>query len=167
MALPEARGVAVDISDAALAIARENAERLGVAARISFHRGDFAVDPAGPFDVVASNPPYIRSDAIEDLEPEVRMYDPRIALDGGADGLDAYRAILARAPELLAPRSLLAFEVGHDQSAPVSALCVAAGLDNIRVCPDLAGIARVVTAQAEGADGDAAKKSLGKVRVSG
>ena len=167
VALPEARGVGVDISVAALDIARENAEKLGVAARISFHRSDFAGGPVGPFDVGVSNPPYIRSDAIEDLEPEVRMYDPRIALDGGADGLDAYRAILARAPELLAPRGLLAFEVGHDQSEAVSALCVAAGLDNIRVRPDLGGIARVVTAQAEGADGHAAKKSLGKVRVSG
>ena len=147
VALPGARGVAVDISDAALDVARENADRLGVASRISFHRGDFGTGLAGLFDVVVSNPPYIRSDAIEDLEPEVRMYDPRVALDGGADGLDAYRAILSRVPELLAPRGLLAFEVGHDQSEPVSALCLAAGLNHIAIRPDLAGIARVVTAQ--------------------
>ena len=145
VALPEAHGVGVEISEAALDVARENAERLGVATRVSFHRGDFAGGPAGPFDVVVSNPPYIRRDAIDLLEPEVRIHDPRIALDGGADGLDAYRAILARLPDLLAPYGIVALEVGHDQSEDVSALCAAAGLNHIGVQSDLSGIARVVT----------------------
>ena len=168
--LPDARGVATDISEAALATARRNAERLGVAAQISFHAVDFAKGPDGPFDVVVSNPPYIPSGAIESLAAEVKDYDPHAALDGGPDGLGAYRAILARADTLVAKGGLMALEVGYDQSESVAALCRANGLGDVTIRHDLAGIGRVVVAHAAGTQTDkrkAAKKALGKVWISG
>lgn len=143
--LPWARGAAVDISQAALEIARNNAERLGVLTRISFHHADFGNAPDGPFDVVVSNPPYVRSGAIAGLQPEVREHDPRVALDGGPDGLGAYRSILARAPSILKEDGLLALEVGHDQGAAVAALCRAVGFGGVAVSPDLAGTDRMVS----------------------
>jgi len=143
--LPAARGVATDISAPALETARRNAERLGVAERISFHREDFGLGPKGPFDVVVSNPPYIAADRIPGLAPAVR-HDPPLALDGGPDGLAAYRMILARSTELLSAGGLLAFEVGHDQGEAVASLCRAAGLRDLRIATDLAGIGRVVLA---------------------
>jgi release factor glutamine methyltransferase len=144
--LPEARGLATDISAEALSIARLNAERHGVGRRIGFECVSFAQGPTGSFDVVVANPPYIRSGAIDGLEREVRDYDPRAALDGGVDGLAAYRAILARIDSLLCGGGLLAFEVGYDQSEAVAALCHDAGLSEVHVHADLAGIGRVVTA---------------------
>ena len=96
--------------------------------------------------MVVANPPYIESDAIDGLEPEVRDYDPRAALDGGPDGLAAYRAILERIESLLGAGGLLAFEVGSDQGEAVAALCHEAGLSEICVHPDLAARGRVVTA---------------------
>jgi release factor glutamine methyltransferase len=144
--LPEAHGVAVDLSEEALAIARLNAGRLGVDRRIGFEWCDFAQGPDGRFYVVVANPPYVRSDAIDELEREVRDYDPRVALDGGTDGLAAYRASLARADSLLCEGGLLGFEVGDDQGEAVAALCREAGLSDVRVHLDLAGSGRVVTA---------------------
>jgi release factor glutamine methyltransferase len=146
--LPGAHGVALDISEGALDIARRNAEALGVAGRLSFCHGDFARQPEGRFDLVVSNPPYIRSSVIAGLEREVRDYDPMAALDGGADGLDAYRSILARIPGMLNRGGLLALEVGHDQSEAVAALCRGNMLNQVAVDFDLAGIPRVVTAWA-------------------
>ena len=146
--LPEARGTATDISAEALEIARRNAERLGLAARISFYEGDFAEGPGGPFDVVVSNPPYIQSAAIEALAPDVRDYDPPAALDGGEDGLACYRAILARSDALVGGDGFLALEVGHDQGETVAAMCRAQGFRAVAIRPDLAGIGRVVIARA-------------------
>ena len=109
-------------------MARSNAERLGVLPRLSLQKASFAEGPDGPFDIVVANPPYIRSDAIAGLQREVRDHDPRAALDGGPDGLAAYRAILARAGKLIGKGGILAFEVGHDQAESVAALCREAGL---------------------------------------
>jgi release factor glutamine methyltransferase len=144
--LPEAQGTAVDLSEEALAVARRNAERHGVAGRVRFEQGDFASGPDGRFDIMVSNPPYIRTDAIARLEPEVREYEPLLALDGGADGLQAYRVILARVPEVLAKEGFVVLETGHDQGAAVADLCRAAGLAGGTVVPDLAGTGRVVVA---------------------
>lgn len=167
--LPRAHGTGSDISAAALAVARKNAERLGVAARISFYEGDFGEGPDGRFDVVVSNPPYIRTQEIAALAPEVRDHDPRAALDGGSDGLDAYRTILARAPLILKQGGVLAFEVGFDQAQAVAALCRSAGLRDPAIRRDLAGRDRVVVAALEtpGAAGGLSKKALGKVAITG
>ncbi len=167
--LPEARGIGSDLSENALGAARQNADRLGVAGRIRFEQADFATAPDGPFDVVVSNPPYVPSAAIFGLDREVRDHDPRPALDGGPDGLAAYRTILARADRLLAEGGLLAFEVGHDQSDAVVALCAAAGFSGVAVHKDLAGIGRVVAASwsVSAIRRRAAKISLGKLGVSG
>ena len=163
--LPKAHAVATDVSEEALSMARFNAERLGIRSRLSLRKVGFAEGPDGPFDIVVANPPYIRSDAIGALEREVRDYDPRAALDGGADGLAAYRAILARAGNLMGKGSLLAFEVGHDQAEAVAALCRKAGLGKIGIGKDIAGISRVVMARADvsGTIREAPKKALGEV----
>jgi release factor glutamine methyltransferase len=145
--LPEAAGVGTDSDPAALATARANAGRLGFAARAAFVAGDFGAALVGGFDLVVTNPPYVSSDEIATLAPEVRDFDPRGALDGGPDGLSAYRAITADAPRLLAPGALLVMEVGAGQSDAVSALAAAAGFGSIAVTPDLAGIPRVVSAR--------------------
>lgn len=148
--LPHANGVATDRSAAALRTARANAERLGLAARCCFVECNFADALAGRFDLVLSNPPYIARGAIAGLEREVREYDPQLALDGGADGLDAYRAIIAEAPALLAAGGRLILELGIGQDAPVRALATAHGLRVVAVRPDLAGIPRaLVVRQAE------------------
>lgn len=167
--LPDATGVAVDISSAALAVARANAERLGVLGRISFQEGDFGDVPDERFDVVVSNPPYVQSAVIDGLAAEVRDFDPRLSLDGGPDGLAAYRAILGRAPFILKQGGLLGLEVGHDQGSAVSALCRDAGLRNVAVERDLSGVGRVVLgiwASSERTHGHA-KKALGKVDITG
>ncbi len=126
--LPAATGIGTDISESALATARLNARRLGLADRTSFLQCDYAAALTGPFDLIVSNPPYIRSTEIAELDRDVRDYDPRLALDGGADGLDAYRAITPQAASLLTPQGVLVFEVGDGQSADVSALIRQAGL---------------------------------------
>ena len=151
--LPHANGVATDRSAAALRTARANAERLGLAPRCRFVECNFADALAGRFDLVLSNPPYIARGAIAGLEREVREYDPQLALDGGADGLDAYRAIIAEAPALLAAGGRLILELGIGQDAPVRALATAHGLRVVAVRPDLAGIPRaLVVRQAENGD---------------
>jgi release factor glutamine methyltransferase len=172
--LPDASGVAVDISPAALGMARANAERLGVLSRMSLREGDFGADgfengPEGPFDVVVSNPPYIRTAAIDGLAPEVRDYDPRLALDGGPDGLSAYRAILRSAPFILKQGGLLAFEVGNDQGGDVGSLCREAGLRNVAVQRDLSGADRVVAGTWGSSETarELSKKALGEVEITG
>jgi len=143
--LPDAMGVGTDISTAALRTARANARNLGLARRAAFVACDYASALSGAFDLIVSNPPYIRSGEINDLASEVRDHDPLGALDGGSDGLDAYRALIPQAVRLLAPGGGLALEVGHDQGADVEQLMAAAGLA-LRGPPrtDLAGIPRAV-----------------------
>jgi release factor glutamine methyltransferase len=144
--LPRACGVGTDISKAALHTARNNARQLGLLPRTAFVACDYGAALAGPFDLIVSNPPYIRSDDIAMLESEVRDHDPHRALDGGADGLRAYRAIVPDATRLLAPGGALLLEVGHGQSAEVVRLMTGAGL--LPAGPpkaDLAGIDRAVT----------------------
>jgi release factor glutamine methyltransferase len=144
--LPEAFGVGTDISVQALRTARDNARQLGFAARAAFLACDFAAALSGPFDLIVSNPPYIRSAHIASLDPEVRDHDPHRALDGGFDGLGAYRLIAPQAARLLAPDGALVVEVGHDQSGDVQAVLTAAGLAPARPPKsDLAGIRRAVT----------------------
>jgi release factor glutamine methyltransferase len=143
--LPSAFGVGTDISEAALQTARDNARQLGLASRAAFVACDYAAALSGRFDLVVSNPPYIRSADIASLGVEVREHDPRRALDGGTDGLDAYRLIAPEAARLLKPGGALVMEVGHDQSYEVEGLISAAGLmpaDAPKT--DLAGIRRAV-----------------------
>ncbi len=141
---PNATGVGVDVSPHALAIANANADALGLLSRVELLRGDWAEGLDGGFDLVVSNPPYIASAEIETLAPEVAKHEPRLALDGGADGLAAYRTIIESLPRLLKPGGVFALEVGHDQAVAVSALANAAGLSTREPKRDLAGIPRVV-----------------------
>jgi release factor glutamine methyltransferase len=143
--MPDAYGIGTDISVAALRTAHANATALGLADRAGFIACDYAAALAGPFDLIVSNPPYIRSVEIADLAPEVRDHDPPRALDGGPDGLDAYRALIPKATPLLARHGALIVEVGHDQSGLVEGLMTAAGLMLERPAKaDLAGIRRAV-----------------------
>jgi len=140
--LPQARGIGVDISDSAVATASANAAALGLSARAEFRVGDWARDISAQCDVVVSNPPYIESMAIAGLAPEVARFDPLAALDGGADGLEAYRALLPQAAERLKPGGLLALEIGAGQTGAVQALARQAHLQPLEVARDLAGIER-------------------------
>jgi release factor glutamine methyltransferase len=143
--LPDAYGLGTDISVAALRTAKSNAARLGFAARADFVACDYAAALSGPFDLIVSNPPYVRSAEIMDLATEVRDHDPHRALDGGKDGLDAYRALVPEAARLLAFQGALIVEVGHDQSGELEGLMAAAGLTLERPPKaDLAGIRRAV-----------------------
>jgi release factor glutamine methyltransferase len=132
----------VDIRAEAIEVARRNATALGLAERARFLRDDWARAVAEPFDIVISNPPYIESDAIARLATEVAIHDPRAALDGGADGLDAYRALLPQAERLLKPGGLLALEIGQGQGGAIRGLARAAGLRESGSASDLAGIER-------------------------
>jgi release factor glutamine methyltransferase len=144
--LPNAVGIGTDISMAALEVARANAERNDLAARCTFVACDIAAGLQGPFDLIVSNPPYVVRGDIASLTPEVRDYDPARALDGGADGLDAYRAIAAQAHRLLAPGGRLIVELGAGQQAAVRALFTKAGLTIAAARDDLAGIPRALSA---------------------
>lgn len=146
---PDAEGVGIDASDDALAVARDNAQALGMASRTRFVRADWRHadwmrDVSGPFEVVVSNPPYIPAADITGLDRDVREYEPHLALDGGVDGLDAYRAILAGVDRLVAENGLLAFEVGLGQADEVAELMTRAGLEVLEQRRDLGGIARAV-----------------------
>jgi len=146
--LPDATGIGTDISAEALRTAADNAARLGFSGRVDFVRCDYASALSGPFDLIVSNPPYIRSADIAGLGPEVRDHDPHAALDGGADGLDAYRALIAQAAGLLAPGAVLVVEAGQGQASQIEALMTGAGF----ALPgppkaDLAGIRRAVGAR--------------------
>jgi release factor glutamine methyltransferase len=143
--LPNAGGVGTDASARALAVARDNARRLGLT-RASFVACNMAAALRGPFDLIVSNPPYIASADIATLSREVRDFDPHLALDGGPDGLDAYRAIAATAPALLAPGGTLVVELGIGQMEPVAALFAAAGLALSPPRPDLNGVPRALVA---------------------
>jgi release factor glutamine methyltransferase len=147
-ALPNAFGVAVEISPAAAALAGVNLAALGFAERSSVVASRWDEALAGRFDLVVSNPPYIASLEIDRLAPEVRHYDPRIALDGGPDGLDAYRALGAALRRRVAPGGAFFLEIGADQAEPVLAILAAAGLGGLTVTRDLAGLTRVIAGQA-------------------
>ena len=143
--LPSASGFGTDISVAALRTASGNAARLGFASRAAFVACDYAAALSGTFDLIVSNPPYIRSAEIAGLATAVRDHDPHRALDGGMDGLDAYRVLVPQAARLLARDGVLAVEVGHDQGGDVEGIMTGAGLMPERPPKaDLAGIRRAV-----------------------
>ncbi|HEX6858608.1 MAG TPA: peptide chain release factor N(5)-glutamine methyltransferase [Caulobacteraceae bacterium] len=143
---PAARGLGVDISDEALAVARENAANLDLNTRCALLRGDWTAGLADQnFDLVVANPPYIPSADIETLDPEVRDHEPRLALDGGPDGLDAYRFLAPEILRVLKPGGVFAVEIGYDQSAPVEQLFRDAGALDIRTVKDLGDRHRCVT----------------------
>jgi len=164
--LPNAEVTAIDISPEALALAKENAERLGLSDRITFVQGDLlnvdAVasprskkgkrdgDVASTFfqnaslDIVVSNPPYIFSNVWKNLEPCVRDYEPQLALDGGADGMDLIRPLVEQAARVLKPGGELFIEIGYDQGEAVFQCLENAGFQNVRITKDLAGLDRIV-----------------------
>lgn len=155
---PAARGVGTDISFEALAVAKENAASLDLDGRATFLRTEWAAgfgDHA--FDLVVSNPPYIPSGDIDALDPEVRDHDPRLALDGGPDGLEPYRLLAPEIMRILKPGGIFAVEIGWDQGPAVQALFQAAGFTDVKVVKDLGDRNRVVT---NGPDPRAAPVSL-------
>jgi release factor glutamine methyltransferase len=150
--LPQARGLGIDISAAAAAVARENAARLGLAARAGFAVGDFTASlGSGGVDLLVSNPPYVETVAIDSLPDEVRAHEPRAALDGGVDGRDFYRRLADDAGRVLAAGGLLAVEIGAGQADAVTALLAAGGLalQGGAKC-DLAGIPRALVMRRQG-----------------
>lgn len=143
---PAARGLGTDVSSEALAVARENAANLDLDGRAALLRtswGDGLGD--GGFDLVVSNPPYIATAVIETLEPEVRDHEPRLALDGGPDGLDAYRSLAPEVMRLLKPGGMFAVEIGHDQAGAVPPMFTDAGATGVQVVRDLSDRDRVIT----------------------
>jgi release factor glutamine methyltransferase len=142
--LPNAFAVGTDRSVAALAVARDNARRLGLAARAAFVAGDFAAALGGEFDLVVANPPYVASGELAQLAPEVRDHDPRLALDGGPDGLRAYRALAADAPRLIGAHGHMVIELGAGQAAAVAKLFDKRRPVVVTAVPDLAGTPRAL-----------------------
>ena len=135
-------GTGVDISEEALKVAIENAKAIGVAAE--FLQSDLFAEVQGEYDVIVSNPPYIRTAVIEELKEEVKFHDPFLALDGKEDGLYFYRKIVEESPKYLKDSGKLYFEIGHDQGEAVKQLLETAGFTNVTVKKDLAGLDRVV-----------------------
>lgn len=147
--LPAATGVGLDCDQAAVVAARQNAHNLGLVARVEFRGSDWFEalgEDGGRFDAIISNPPYIRSDAIAGLPPEVAKFEPPAALDGGADGLQAYRAIVAGAAGFLAVDGVLLLELGLGQEKAVAEILGEGGFAIGEIYPDLAGIPRVIGA---------------------
>ena len=151
----QARGVGLEASTEALAVAQENATALGVADRARLIAGDWRQPGwvealletlGGPFDLMVSNPPYIASAAVPTLMPEVSSFEPQLALDGGTDGFDAYHTIIAASPRLITAGGFVAVEVGEGQASEIARLFVSAGLAPRTPWKDLGGIDRVVTA---------------------
>lgn len=149
--MPMARGLGVDLSPAALAVAEGNARALGLEDRAKFLDSDWFDKVPGAFDLIVSNPPYIAAGEMPDLAPEVRDWEPHLALTPGGDGLDAYRTIARGAGARLMPGGRLLVEIGPTQGAAVAALFNAAGLGEVRVLPDMDGRDRVVAAVKPGA----------------
>ncbi|MBE5846625.1 MAG: peptide chain release factor N(5)-glutamine methyltransferase [Lachnospiraceae bacterium] len=144
------KGIGIDLSDEALSVARKNAEALELSGQASFFQGDLfaALVSAGreeKFELLVSNPPYIRSDVIETLMPEVKDHEPRMALDGDADGLIFYRRICREALPYLCGGARIVFEIGYDQAADVSGIMEEAGYRGIETIKDYAGNDRIVT----------------------
>lgn len=147
-ARPATTGLGVDISAAALAVAGENAVRLGLTGRAELALSDWFAQVQGRFDLIVANPPYIAASEMPDLAPELRDWEPPVALTDGADGLGAYRAIAAGAGAHLAPEGRMMVEIGPAQGAAVAALFTQAGLENVTIHPDLDGRDRVVCGEA-------------------
>lgn len=143
---PKARAVAVDASPAALAWAKRNVEKHGLQQRCALREGQWTDGLTGAFDVIFSNPPYIDTPTVGTLEADVRAFEPHTALDGGTDGLDAYRALAPRIASHLKQTGRTFVELGAGQADSVRGIFVAAGLETIRVVPDLSGIARCLVA---------------------
>jgi release factor glutamine methyltransferase len=142
---PAAKGLGIDISEEALAVARDNAASLGLANRVALLRSDWTTGLDGDaFDLVVANPPYIASEVIETLEPEVRDHEPRVALEGGADGLDHYRILAPEILRVLKPGGRFAVEIGYDQKTAVEGLFREAGAAGVTTIRDLADRDRVV-----------------------
>lgn len=137
--IPEATAIAVDVSERALEAARDNAHNLGLADRFTTRRSDWFSDVTGRYDLIISNPPYINSRDIEGLAVEVRDHDPLLALDGGADGLDVYGILSARALPFLSQDGHVIVEIGHSQRDAVKTLFEAGGLRCVEVMTDLGG----------------------------
>lgn len=143
---PGAKGLGTDISEEAIAVARDNAASLGLADRAAFLRTGWADGLAdASFDLVTSNPPYIRSEEIAQLDPEVHQHDPHLALDGGVDGLDAYRVLVPETLRVLRPLGVFVVETGWDQAEQVKALFAEAGFERVSIIQDLGARDRVVT----------------------
>lgn len=139
-------GVGTDLSEGAIAVAKENALKLGLSERCDWKAGDLfeAVAPGEKFDIIVSNPPYIRSETIGELAPEVRIHEPRIALDGGDDGLYFYKRIIPEAADYLRTGGMLFLEIGYDQAEQVGALMKDAGYYEVRTIKDYGGNDRIV-----------------------
>ena len=140
--LPNAQGTGVDLSEGALAMARRNAAALGLGGRARFARGNWGDGLSGEWDVILVNPPYIPSTALRTLMPEVARYDPRLALEGGPDGLEAFRALAPEIARLLAPTGIAAVEVGAGQAHAVAPIMAGAGLVLRALRHDLSGVDR-------------------------
>jgi release factor glutamine methyltransferase len=140
-------GVGVDLSPCTTAAARRNAQLLGLSERTSFFVGDWGSALVGRFDVIVANPPYIATAALAELPPEVGAYDPSLALDGGEDGLCAYRGIAARISDLMAASAVVALEVGAGQASAVAAILSCHGLSIEAIERDLAGHQRCLVAR--------------------
>ena len=149
--MPMARGLGTDISEAALQVAVGNTRDLGLEAQARFRKSDWFANVTGAYDLIVSNPPYIAADEMPALAPEVRDWEPLQALTPGGDGLDAYRAIARGAGARLMPGGRILVEIGPTQGPAVAALFATAGLEGIRVLPDLDGRDRVVVAVKPGA----------------
>ncbi len=142
--LPDAQVVAIDLSDAALAVAKENARSNSVAERISFQQGNLRHLPSGPFELIVANPPYIPQGDLASLQPDVRDYEPHLALAGGSDGLDCYRILAAQSLQCLTAGGWMLLEVGIGQAEDVRQLLMQEGLVDVFCRNDYAGVARVV-----------------------
>jgi release factor glutamine methyltransferase len=142
---PSWSGIGLDIAPGAIAVARDNAKRLGLAERARFETGDWQ-ETAGAFDLIVANPPYIPSDEIASLAPEVGRYEPRRALDGGADGLDAYRSLAPVIAGHLQPDGRTVLEIGKGQGDHVAVILSAAGVNVRDRRRDLSGIERCLVA---------------------
>ena len=147
---PQAFGVGVDLAPGAAALAARNAAANGLSGRAAFLCGRWASSLSGSFDLVLSNPPYIPAAGIAGLMPEVSAWEPALALDGGADGLDCYRAILDDLPRLLAPGGLAVLELGAGQACEVGDLARAAGFTSLELRRDLGGIERALVLDLSG-----------------
>jgi release factor glutamine methyltransferase len=154
---PEAQGTGVDASPEALGWARRNARKLGFADRCTLTAGNWGDDLSDRFDVILSNPPYIRTQDIASLAPEIRLFEPWSALDGGPDGLDAYRSLAPEIARLLNGTGQAFLEMGQDQGPQVAEIMAGAGLGTRKIVPDLAGIGRCAVVE----HGSVTEKTVG------
>ena len=145
--LKQASGTGVDLSEKALEVAQRNSKELGI--EVSWVQSDLFDKVSGSYDIIVSNPPYIETSVIEGLMDEVKLYEPRMALDGTEDGLFFYREITMQAGKYLKNNGILAFEIGYNQGKAVSEFMKENGYKEVQVLQDLAGLDRVVTGRIE------------------